>query len=244
MKHPGALPGEGISDLRALLYEINVEVSGETLEKLASHLRAVVAANDQVRLTAITDLAEGLRLHIVDSLTILPEVQTTCGLCVDLGSGAGFPGIPLSLATGRRFLLLESVRKKAEFLLRMASMLGIAGQVEVAALRAEELALSRPGEFAAVTARAVSELPALVELAAPLLSEGGVLISMKGVPSPLEIERGDQAAALVGMRRSSFRELELPGKREKRSIVVYEKGVKTLRDLPRRPGRAQKKPLA
>ncbi|MDP2183383.1 MAG: 16S rRNA (guanine(527)-N(7))-methyltransferase RsmG [Actinomycetota bacterium] len=243
VKHPNRLSGESISELRKVLDEIDVVVSGEILEKLASHLFAVVAANDRVRLTAVTVPTEGFRLHIADSLTVLPELSTTRGACVDLGSGGGFPGIPLSLVTGRGFLLLESVRKKAEFLARVVSELKAVGQIEVAALRAEELAQARPGEFGAVTVRAVAELSALVELAAPLLCEEGVLISMKGAPSSFEIERGDRVAALVGMRRKSVRELELPGKRESRSIVVYEKSGEALRDLPRRPGMAQKKPL-
>lgn len=233
-----------LETLERLLSGIGVSLPMESLERMLAHVAAVVAAQDRVRLTSITGTLEAMRLHIVDSLTCLQELNETCGICADVGSGAGFPGIPLAIASGREIVLVESVGKKAEFLRQTVDELGLGSAVSVCAIRAEELAGDQPGAFGAVTVRAVSELPALVELAAPLLSVGGRLIAQKGAPAALEIERGDRVAALVGLRRVSLRRLELPGGGERRAVVVYTKDSVSKRRLPRRPGLAQKSPLA
>lgn len=244
MKHLYGNTAALTSELIELLGEVGVLIPSDIAERLVAHLVLVLESNSRVRLTAINDPREGLRLHIADSLTVLEELGEVEGVCVDLGSGAGYPGIPLALVTGREFVLLEAVRKKAEFLEEAVAATGISGTVRVERLRAEELATVRPGGFGVVIARAVAELPSLVELAAPLLRQGGVLVSMKGAPTAAELERGDSVGELLGLRQRSRRELELPGLGEKRSILVYEKISESSRNLPRRTGMAQRKPLA
>jgi len=211
-------------------------------EVLERHLDMVLSANQCLNLTAIEDRAEARRLHIADSLSAVPELNKAPeGTFVDLGSGAGYPGIPLAVASGRKAILLESRKKRSAFLREIVESLKLSA--EVIALRAEEVAKTRHGEFAAVITRAVAPLPALVELSAPLLVRGGLAIAMKGDLAQEELDAGDRAAEIVGLSRFSQRRFVLAGGGEQRCIVAYEKVAKSQIPLPRRPGRAQKQPL-
>jgi len=115
---------------------------------------------------------------------------------------------------------------------------------EVSAHRVEELALERAQEFAVAVARALAPLPSLVELAAPLLAPEGLLIAMKGRPSDDEVDRGDRVAAKVGLERIGTDAVELPGRNEHRTLITYRRIAKASVRLPRRPGMAQKHPMA
>jgi len=122
-------------------------------EVLERHLDMVLSANQCLNLTAIEDRAEARRLHIADSLSAVPELNKAPeGTFVDLGSGAGYPGIPLAVASGRKAILLESRKKRSAFLREIVESLKLSA--EVIALRAEEVAKTRHGEFAAVITRA------------------------------------------------------------------------------------------
>lgn len=126
----------------------------------------------------------------------------------------------------------------------IVAALGLSNRVRVRASRAEALARTEPGRYAVVVTRALSELPALVELAAPLLEHGGELICMKGIPSFEELRRGEAAASIVGLRLDSDRQLELPEDVGRRRILVYRKVRQSDIHLPRREGAAQHSPLA
>jgi 16S rRNA (guanine527-N7)-methyltransferase len=157
----------------------------------------------------------------------------------DIGSGAGYPGIPLALTSGRFVTLIESRGRKASFLQEVVDVLGVDG--DVAAVRAEELAAGRQGRYAVVTARAVAPLAALVELASPLLVEGGRLVAMKGSPEESELTHGNTAALLVGMKRLSVERVRLPGSDVHRTIVTYVRSGRPSVKLPRSPGAAQRR---
>jgi 16S rRNA (guanine527-N7)-methyltransferase len=205
----------------------------------------VLEKNADVRLTAIPSVDAALRLHVIDSLLALPELTASPpGPLLDIGSGGGYPGIPLAIATDRKTDLLDSVQKKMriiqEFLDREPELVRL---IRTIALRAEELALDSPNHYAVTTARALSSLPAVLELSAPLLQEKGRVIALKGDLDPEERERGNKAAELLGLRHVSTREYTLKPGNEKRVIVVFEKRGAPNLELPRRPGRAQKKPL-
>lgn len=208
---------------------------------IRAHSEAVLETNRQFNLTRVTGPESVLSLHIGDSATALPYLnQSPPGDAADLGSGAGYPGIVLSILSGRHFVLVESVKKKASFLRQTAADLDL--DVDVAAVRAEELALSRPGGFSVVVARALSSLPALVELASPLLVIGGRLIAMKARPTLEELAAGDAATRLCGMRRMRVTPFELPNG-ENRVVIEYERHGTVREHLPRRPGMAQRQPL-
>ncbi len=234
-----------VDELDRYLNLAGLRVQPAQLELLARHIELVLEANQRVNLTRVTDPSAAVRLHTADSLTVLPEVQSAPqGPLLDLGSGAGFPGIPLAICTTRRITLLDSVGKKMRELRLIVSELDLSHQVEAVADRAESLASTNRASFGVVTARAVSELPALVELAAPLLKRGGTLICLKGSPHSDEFARADSVGELVGMRLSQVRRFELPEGAGHRTIVCYERRAGSQVKLPRRPGLAQHSPLA
>jgi len=206
---------------------------------LLMHGELVLDANQRMNLTRITDADDFAMLHIVDALAFLPHIDPPSGTVVDLGSGAGFPGIPLAIM-GHEVTLCEATQKKARFLEECVAALGL--KTEVLPLRAEEVALKRPALANVVVARAVSSLAALVELSAPLLGPEGRLIALKGVPDAEEVERGARAAAICGLRVSRSVSYLLESG-ERRSIYEYTKVAKPRIALPRRAGMAQKEPL-
>ncbi|HET6350627.1 MAG TPA: 16S rRNA (guanine(527)-N(7))-methyltransferase RsmG [Coriobacteriia bacterium] len=232
-----------VAEIIRLAKELSISVSEEDAQALLDHLVWLIETNRTHNLTSITDLGEGMRLHIVDSAAALPEIDgAPDGDLLDIGTGGGFPGVPLAILTGRHAVLLDSVGKKVRLVAEYAESVGL--EIDIAPIRAEEHASVAPGRYAVVVARAVSALPSIVELAAPLLKNGGRFIALKGPISPEELKRGDAAAKKCGMRRLSARNLKLPQAHEDRTIVAYEKVGPPLVRLPRRVGMAQKQPIA
>ncbi len=231
-------------EVRLALETVGVSTTGGQSDLLASYLERVLETNRSFNLTAIREWTDAVWLHLVDSLLALPEVEAApLGSLVDLGSGAGFPGVPLAVMTARPVLLVESVQKKANFATNAARDLGIGARGYPG--RAEDLAREQPESFAIATARALTALPSLVELASPLLAEGGVLVAYKGDPGAEEIAAGKKVARLVGMDLSEVRRTELPyPEPSKRVIVVFRKTRGATVRLPRRTGLAQSQPLA
>lgn len=219
------------------------ELQIEQRKLLDLHLELVLKENERSNLTRIVDWQQGQLLHIEDSLVGLQEFEDApSGRAADLGSGGGFPGIPLAIVSGRPIMLVDSVTKKTTALDRMIEELGLEGQVSTYTGRSEELALEMPESFAVITARALSSLPSLLELAVPLLSLSGQLICYKAA---VEVEELEQAAGLeekLGMKLVSLRTTQLSDNETNRTILVYEKVGEPMVSLPRRPGMAQKRP--
>jgi 16S rRNA (guanine527-N7)-methyltransferase len=214
----------------------------EQRDAMLRHLDLVAEINRSMNLTRI-DSGSAVAMHLIDSLSCLPEIESAPdGPMVDIGAGAGFPGVPLAVVTGRRLVLVEATGKKARFLERVVADLRL--DATVLAERAEEAANANGSEFSIAVARAVSALPSLVELASPLLKAGGMLVCLKGCPDDAEIERGRAAAALCGMREVAVRVLSVPGLDAVRTVVSYRKGGHAKVQLPRRAGLAQRQPLA
>ena len=241
-------PGETEAQFASILCEqagaVGVDVDAESCALLLLHLRCVLKANQAFNLTSITDGAEAVRLHIVDSLVAAPDVVAApSGRLADIGSGAGYPGIPLAIVARRYTTLFESVKKKAAFLERTVEQMGLSSRIDVAGRRSEELSEEQRGRYSVVTARALSSLPSLLELASPLLCVGGLLIAYKAVLEQDERERGIEAAEYLGFRSSGERRIFLPKGGEERTIVKYEKVAEAQVSLPRRPGLAQRRPL-
>jgi 16S rRNA (guanine527-N7)-methyltransferase len=230
--------------IEAALAEAGIPQPPAAVDLLARDLAAVLEANKSVNLTSVRDPARAVVLHVVDSLLALPEIQAApSGAVVDLGAGAGFPGVPIAIATGRPLTLVESVGKKARFLEALVAELAL--DAAVVNGRAEQVGVEMAGRFSVVVARALAVLPSLVELAAPLLADGGRFIAYKGTPGDLEISRGDAAAAEVGLSRISCRDVTLAGADgAQRSLITYERVAAPKLRLPRRIGLAQNQPLA
>ncbi len=232
-------------ELSEYLSLMGIAIGFQELESLVTHLEMVLAANDRINLTRITDPSAALRLHTADSLSVLEDLNSSApGDVLDLGSGAGFPGIPLAVCSQRRIDLADSVAKKMREVRGIVLALGLEPRVGTKSERAESLARTHAGEYSVVVARAVSELPALVELASPLLSVGGRLICMKGSPEASEVRRAEKVCALTGMRPEHSRSFELPEGVGHRSVYCYLKASVGPTPLPRREGLAQHSPLA
>lgn len=208
------------------------------------YLEAILAINKRINLTRITNKEEAHLLHLEDSLSALKELQNAPqGLYGDLGSGGGFPGVPLALYTGRQTILIDSVKKKMSAVQNILNELGIDDQIQTYDQRIEELALEHPYEFAVLTARALSSLDSLLELASPLLKDHGQLICLKAQVDVDELKKAQDIEVLTGMKLINQRSFYLSDEETFRTILVFEKVSDPTVSLPRRVGMAQKKPL-
>jgi 16S rRNA (guanine527-N7)-methyltransferase len=251
VKHPTPpriLVAGGLEDrvleekIREATSAMGLELAAGDITTLATHLRMVLERNRVLNLTRITGEAESVLLHVADSLSALSAVAVAPrGRLADIGSGAGYPGVPLAVVSTRPTTLVESRGRKAEFLAEVVREIGL--DADVAAVRAEELALERARGYAVVTARALGSLGALLELASPLLIDGGLLVALKGSPKPTELRSADGVAELVGMRPVSVEKASLPGSGAARTLVTYVREGVSRVALPRRPGDAQRRPL-
>ena len=216
----------------------------QTMSLMQRYLDSILEANTVTNLTRITDGEQARLLHIEDSLVGLPEVnEAPDGLYGDLGSGGGFPGVPLALVTGRKTLLVDSVKKKMAIVQSVLDDLSLSEQISTSSERIEDLPLEYKEKFAVLTARALSKLVSLIELASPLLKKGGRLVCYKAQLSSEELDEALAVQDLVGMRMISQREICLSDGETMRTIVVFEKVGKSRIKLPRRIGVAQKQPL-
>lgn len=208
---------------------------------LEKHLDLVLEANLTTNITAIRDRDEGWHRHVLDSLVGLPELEASpAGAFADMGSGAGYPGIPLAVETGREALLIDSVQKKARILEGFVQELGLKN-VSVYRGRIEAVSDTHPHYFAAVTARALSKLSVLMELASPLLQLHGHLICYKALVDDEEFFHALSLRKKLGYQLFSDRTVEVDN--TIRRIIVFEKVSKPALKLPRTPGFAQKKAL-
>jgi len=234
---------ECVADLGDGAHRLGLEFDDCVLRRSCEYLARILELNELHNLTRIHESRSAVRLHLLDSLTPIPEInEAPMGRLLDIGTGGGFPGVPLALATTRSTVLLDSSRKKIVAVSTALADVGIADVSPVAA-RAEEYAKQQPESFAAVVVRAVAPLASLAELAAPLLIHGGRAVFLKGAPEAAEIAAADRASAMLGLERVSAREFELPGASERRTIVVFERKAPPTISLPRRVGMAQKRPL-
>ena len=191
--------------------------------------------------TSVHDRHKGANVHIADSLAGLEvDAVREAARIVDLGSGAGLPGLVLAIERPEaEVVLVESVGKKCGWLERTIEELGLEN-VRVACARAEEL---EEAPFGVVTARALAALPVLCEYAAPLLVEGGALVAWKGAVDAREEADGLQAAEVLGLVREEVRAVEPYAGSERRTLHVFRKVGPTPAGYPRRPGMAAKRPL-
>jgi len=202
-------------------------------------------ANDPQAPTSVRDPRRGVDVHVADSLTGLQVGPLReASRVVDIGSGAGFPGLVLALAMPEAsFDLVEATTRKCAFLERVIAGVGIAN-VRVVCARAEEWAAGEGScAYDAAVVRAVGLLATLLEYAAPLLSPGGVLVAWKGRRDPEEELQAASAADLLGMGPGSVEWVGAYAGSRNRHIHAYEKVAPTPPRFPRRPGMAKKRPL-
>ncbi|QOV92166.1 16S rRNA (guanine(527)-N(7))-methyltransferase RsmG [Humisphaera borealis] len=193
---------------------------------LSRYLDLLIEANQTMNLTRITDRAQAELLHIADSLTVLPFLPKKPHTLADLGSGGGVPGIPLAIARPDvRVFLVESTKKKAAFLRKAVTELGLTN-VLVSDSRVEDVGhTDRRETFDVVTARAVALLPWLVEWSMPLLKKGGVLLAMKGERGPAEVEQATSACKRMNADVPVIEPISLPQTQNHVIVKVAKRGI-------------------
>ena len=220
----------------------NINLTPEQLDQLDRYAQILVEYNQKVNLTAITD-PEGIEdKHFLDSLLFAsqPEVE---GRMVDVGTGAGFPGVVTKIYKPEiELTLMEPTGKRVDFLKYVCAELGLTG-VEFAKERAEEAARKVWREqFDLASARAVAALPVLAEYCLPLVKVGGCFVAMKGASAAQELAAAQGAIRKLGGEYRETRDFHLPGG-DARSLVVVRKISRTPTAYPRNGGKIAKSPL-
>lgn len=228
--------------LEAKCAALGIALTGSMLDALDQYAEILVEYNQKVNLTAITD-PEGIEdKHFADSL-LLANLPETAGKLVDVGTGAGFPGVVAKIFKPElQLTLMEPTGKRVEFLKYVCAQLGLSG-VEFAKERAEEAARKVWREqFDVATARGVAALPILSEYCLPLVKVGGVFLAMKGPGAAEELAESGTALKKLGGKGSGVAEFHLPGG-DVRNIIRIKKISQTPPVYPRNGGKIAKSPL-
>jgi len=225
---------------------LGLSLSSEQLEAFENYSRELASWNQRISLTTISDPNEVRSKHFLDSLSCWLALRgTRVDRVIDVGSGAGFPGLPLKILHPEIHLtLVESVGKKAAFLKHMVQVLGLSG-VEVLNARVEDLGQADENREAYdwALARALAAMPALSEYLLPLVRIGGFMLAQKGLAAPQEMEKAESAITLLGGGMPRLLNVELPEMDETRYLVISEKIAQTPEKYPRRVGIPAKRPL-
>lgn len=225
--------------------EIEIELNEEQIDKFYKYMNLLLEWNQKMNLTAITD-PEGIILkHFIDSLTIASKIKKDATL-VDMGTGAGFPGIPVKIYRNDiKITLVDSLNKRLNFLNEVIKELNLE-KIETIHSRAEEFGKNKNyrESFDVATSRAVANLSTLSEYLLPLVKEKGICICMKGGEVEEELNNAKKAIRILGGKVKKIDKFELPKSSIKRSIVLLEKLEKTPAKYPRKPGTPAKEPIS
>ena len=228
------------------LAQLDITSPPEAMDRLCRYAQLLVEQNKVMNLTAITDPEGIARLHFLDSAALLPLCGGAAGKSlIDVGTGAGFPGLVLKiLCPELKLTLLDSLGKRVNWLSQVARELGLK-DVTCLHARAEEQALVKGyrDSFDLVTARAVADLRLLSELCLPYAKVGGTFLSMKSVDSGEELDRAAHAIKLLGGRLENITDCPIPGCDVTHRVVAIRKMAPTLKGYPRRWAKIQKEPL-
>ena len=213
-------------------------------EKFNIFYEELIRVNEYMNLTAITERDEVYNKHFLDSLTILKAINSNDNLkLLDVGSGAGFPAIPLAITTNNLDItIIDALGKRIKFLNELISKLELKN-VKALHKRAEEYAKEMREYYDITTARAVARLPMLCELCLPLTKVGGCFIAMKAQSASLEIEEAKKAIEILGGKIENILELRLPNDIGTRAIIVIRKIKSTPAKYPRAFAKIKEKPL-
>ena len=223
-----------------------ISITDTQKTKFVKYEALLLEWNKKLNLTAITDRKEFWYKHIYDSLTCLKMIRSFGAISlIDLGTGAGFPGIPLKIVYPEmRLTLAESIRKKASFCQTAVNALNLSN-VTVVAERAETIGQDKKfrESYDWAVARAVAPLPLLTEYLLPLVHIGGSMLAQKGSNVDLEIDQADNAITTLGGKIDSVIPITLPNGLGKRTLIRILKIKTTPEKYPRRPGAPKKNPL-
>ena len=233
-------------ELKKLLLGYGIESTELQRKQLLKHLELLIEINKTLNLTRITSIDDALVLHILDSLLPLrtcKEFTSNEKNYIDIGTGGGFPGLPLAIMSANKSLLIDSIGKKITAVQKMIEEIGLSKRVEALKLRAEEIPTEYKGKFNFVTFRAVAKTNILLEYAEPFLAPQGTLIVMKANVDKIELQDASQAAKIFGYKNVSRETFELPNDLGHREILLYKKVEKSKIKLPRKTGQAKLNPF-
>jgi 16S rRNA (guanine527-N7)-methyltransferase len=235
--------------LQAGAQKLGINLTSGQLEIFEIYYRELLDWNKRINLTSITGYEDVQVRHFIDSLTIFTVINSPekgqALRVIDVGTGAGLPGIPLKIILPKiKLTLLEATGKKTKFLQHIVEKLKL-DNVEIVAGRAEETAHNPEyrEKFDIVLSRAVASLPALVELTLPFCITGGRFIAQKKGDIKKEIEQSRKAIDVMGGRLREVKSLELEGLNDARFLIVVDKIKSSPSEYPRRPGMPAKRPL-
>ena len=228
--------------LDAGLPELGLDLPESARRTLCDFGAAVIKQNEVMNLTAITQPDQVAKLHLLDSLTVLTAADLRGKQIIDVGCGAGFPGVPLAIACPEaQVTLLDSLGKRVDFLREGCEQLGLKNVTCVHA-RAEEFAAGHRERFDIATSRAVAQLNVLSELTLPLVKVGGNFLAMKGASGEEELTAARGAIKKLGGEYRETRTLHLPGG-DTRTLILCKKISQTPTAYPRNGGKIAKSPL-
>lgn len=224
--------------------EISIEFSNIQIERFYKYMNLLIEWNEKINLTAITEPKEIIIKHFIDSLTVLKDIKGKNTL-VDVGTGAGFPGIPLKIMDEEiKITLLDSLNKRINFLNEVINQLDLKN-IETIHSRVEDAGKNKKyrERFDIATARAVANLVTLSEYMLPLVKVGGKSICMKGSEVSEELQNSKKAISILGGEIENIDNFQLPKSDMMRNIVIIKKVKNTPNKYPRKPGTPSKEPI-
>lgn len=228
------------------LKELELELSERQVEQFLEYYEILVEWNGFMNLTGITEYEEVIRKHFIDSLAIVKGMDMTkIHSVIDIGTGAGFPGLPLKIAFPHlRVVLLDSLNKRIKFLNEVITKLSLEN-IETIHGRAEDFANKSEyrENFDAAVSRAVANMSTLTEYCLPFVKQGGVFVSYKSVKTEEELQGAKNAIKILGGKTRDVVQFRLMDTDEERSLVVVEKIKTTPKKYPRKAGLPAKEPL-
>ena len=218
---------------------LGLDLNSEICDKLCAFGAAMVKQNEVMNLTGITDDKGVANLHLLDSLTVMASADLAGKTIIDVGCGAGFPGVPLAVASGAKVTLLDSLGKRMKWLESCLPELGI--EAECVTARAEEAVATRRESYDFATSRAVARLNILLELTAPYVRVGGKVLAMKGTAAKEELAECGNAMKKLGLKLEEVKEFPIDGTNH--AVIVLKKIAPTPKQYPRRFAKIKQSPL-
>ena len=222
------------------LPQLGLDLPAEIQKTLCDFGHAMVKQNEVMNLTGITEDAAVAKMHLLDSLTVLSTANLSGKKLIDVGCGAGFPGVPLAIACpDAQITLLDSLGKRMKWLETILPELGV--KAECITARAEEAVAHRRESYDFAASRAVARLNILLELTAPYVKVGGAVLAMKGAAAKEELAECGNAIKKLGLKLEEVREFPIDGTAH--AVIVLRKSAPTPAQFPRRCAHIKKSPL-
>ena len=227
--------------LKEISKQINIDLNENQLDKFKKYMNLLLEWNEKINLTAITEESEIITKHFIDSLTISKYIKDTDRI-IDIGTGAGFPGVPLKIEKeNNEIVLMDSLNKRIKYLEDIIEKLQLK-RITAVHGRAEDFGIKEEyrEKFDIATARAVANLPVLLEYCLPFVKVGGYFLCMKGPDVEEELNAARKALEVLG---GKIEKIEIPFDDIRHSIIVIKKVASTPKKYPRNAGKIKKEAI-